>query len=313
MEWALVGAGLVLLTGAGDLLVRGAVGLARRVGISALMVSLTVVSFGTAAPEVVVTVEALLDGVPQVALGNVVGSNIVNVLLVLGVPAMISVVRSAGRDLRTSYLQMVAATVVFVALCAAGTLTPISGTILLLGLAALLGHQIRTARRHRDTDASPGPSPEADGPIPGPGRIAAFLVAGLVGLPIGANLLLEGATGIARDAGLSDSVIGLTLVAAGTSLPELATTVIAALRGRADVVLGSVVGSNLVNILLIGGLTAIAGPVPVDRHLLQLDLWVMLAAALILIPVVLLGKNITRTGGVLMTGAYVAYLAVLLQ
>ena len=314
MEWVLVAAGLVLLTGAGDLLVRGAVGLSLRLGVSALLVSLTVVSLGTAAPELVVTIEAVLLGTPELALGNVVGSNIANVLLVLGVPAVIAVIRPAGREARTSYGQMVLATIVFVALCAMGSLTLLGGVVLLLGLVVVVTAQIRSARRG---PADPSDGDSAEDAVRSGRRLAVYIVAGLVGLPIGANLLLDGATSIARAAGLSDSVIGLTLVAAGTSLPELATTVAAAVRGRSDVVIGSVVGSNLVNIVLIGGTVAAAGSlaagsVPVDPHLLRLDLWVMLAAAVLLIPFVLLGRNLTRTWGVTMTGAYVAYLVVLL-
>lgn len=307
MEWLLVAAGLILLIFAGDILVRGAVNLALRLGVPALIVSLTIVAFGTSAPELLISVQSVLEGVPGLALGNVVGSNTANVLLVLGIPALIAVIRTGERDVRSSYLQMLAATALLIVLCAFGTLTWISGLILLAGLIAMLAHAVVTARRAHITPDVEG----ADPSMPWP-RIVIYLILGLVGLPIGSNLLIDGATVIASDFGLSDGVIGLTLVAVGTSLPELATTVMAAIRGHADVALGSVIGSNLFNILAITGIATLVGPIPVDSQFLTLDLWVMAGAALVMIPLVFFRANLTRIWGVGLTVAYAAYLGVLL-
>ena len=308
MEWLLVIAGLVILLFAGDALVKGAVNLALRLGVPALIVSLTVVAFGTSAPELLVSVQSVLDGVPGLALGNVVGSNTANVLLVLGVPALIAPLVCAGEDTRASYLQMLGATALFIGLCFLGTLTWISGLILLAGLVAMLGWSLVQARRARaDAVELEGADPSLS-----KGKIALFLGLGLIGLPLGAELLIRGATEIARDFGLSESVIGLTLVAVGTSLPELATTVVAAWKRQADVALGNVIGSNMFNLLGIIGIAALVGPIPVDPQFLSFDLWIMAAAAVVLVPFVFLGWTISRVFGVILTAAYAAYVAALL-
>ena len=302
MEWLLAAGGLIILIVAGDSLVKGAVNLALRLGVPALIVSLTIVAFGTSAPELLISVQSILDGFPGLALGNVVGSNTANVLLVLGIPALLAVMRTSDYDVRSSYLQMLAATALFIVLCFFGPLNWISGLILLAGLAAMLTHAVIAARNSRE-----GPEVEGADPSMAWGRIILLLVLGLVGLPIGSELLIRGATTIAQDFGISDSVIGLTLVAVGTSLPELATTVMAALRRQADVALGNVIGSNLFNLLGIMGVATLVGPVPVDDQFLTFDLWVMAGAAVLMIPLVFMGRNLTRLWGIGLTGAYAAY------
>ena len=311
MDWLLVGVGLVILLLAGDSLVKGAVNLSLRLGVPALIVSLTVVAFGTSAPELLIAVQAIWDGVPGLALGNVVGSNTANVLLVLGVPALLATMHTSECDTRDSYLQMIAGTVLFIVLCFFGPFTWISGVILLAALAGMLFHAANAARKHRK---STGDDEEVEGADPNLGwpKIALFLVLGLIGLPLGANLLVEGSTSIARAFGITETVIGLTLVAIGTSLPELATTVMAALRRQADVALGNVIGSNMFNLLGIMGVASLVGQVPVASEFLTFDLWVMLAASLILIPFVFFKVDINRMWGVLLTVLYVTYLVVVL-
>ncbi|MCA8883652.1 MAG: calcium/sodium antiporter [Rhodobacteraceae bacterium] len=316
MDWVLAGLGLIILLLAGDALVKGAVNLALRLGIPALIVSLTVVAFGTSAPELLISISAVLDHAPGIALGNVVGSNTANILLVLGVPAMIKALHTAECDTRHSYLMMIAASVLFIAACFTGPITWIHGVVLLAGLAAMLMDQARRARAHRreeacdmaEDDELEGLDPE----LPG-WRIGMLLVLGLVGLPLGADLLVESGVNIARRFGVTETVIGLTLIAAGTSLPELATTVMAALRNKADVALGNVIGSNLFNLLGIIGVASLFGHIPVDPAFLQLDLWVMLAASLALAPFVFLKWNLNRGFGALLCAAYLAYLTVLLM
>lgn len=314
-DWIYVGLGLVILLLAGDSLVKGAVNMSLRLGVPALIVSLTIVAFGTSAPELLISIEAIADGVPGLALGNVVGSNTANVLLVLGIPALLAAMHTSDCDTKASYLQMLAATFLFIGLCFWGPLTWTSGIILLLALAAMLTYAALSARQHRKGDMGPADDEEEiEGADPdlGWGKIVFFLVLGLIGLPLGANLLVDGAVEIARDFNIDETVIGLTLVAIGTSLPELATTVMAALRRQADVALGNVIGSNMFNLLGIMGVASLVGTIPVDRDVLQFDIWVMLGASLILIPFVFFKQDITRLAGILLTALYVAYIVLVL-
>jgi cation:H+ antiporter len=301
LDFVAVAIGLVILVFAGDALVKGAVNLSLRLGIPALVVSLTVVAFGTSAPELLVGVKAILDGAPGLALGNVVGSNTANVLLVLGVPALIAGLKTAEFETRRDYLMMLGGTLLFVALCFTGVLTWWHGIILLVALTVILVTTFMSSR------AEPDDLEGADPSLPG-WRIALYLGLGLVGLPLGADLLVDGAVDIALLFGVSETVIGLTLVAIGTSLPELATTVMAAIRRHAEVALGNVIGSNLFNLLGIMGIAVLVGPVPVDPSFLRFDLWVMLGASLLLIPFVFMRMNITRPWGVGLTASYCGYL-----
>lgn len=314
LDWIYVGLGLVLLLLAGDSLVRGAVNMSLRLGVPALIVSLTIVAFGTSAPELLIAIQAIYDDVPGLALGNVVGSNTANVLLVLGVPAMLAAMHTRDCETKSSYLQMIAATVLFIVICFTGAITWGSGIVLLVALAAMLGWAAWQAQKHRMACASDAEEEEVEGADPSLGwpKIWMFLVLGLIGLPLGANLLVEGSTSIARGFGVSETVIGLTLVAVGTSLPELATTTAAALRRQADVALGNVIGSNMFNLLGIMGVASLFGTIPVDPEILRFDIWVMLAASLVLIPFVFMKVNISRIWGVILTAAYIAYIFVVL-
>lgn len=312
MDWSFAAVGLVLLLLAGDSLVKGAVNLSLRLGVPALIVSLTIVAFGTSAPELLIAIQAIWDDVPDLAMGNVVGSNTANVLLVLGVPAMLAVMQTSHCDTRNSYLQMIAATFLFIALAFRGRFDWIAGLVLLIALAAMLIHAARAAQQHRRACATEEDEIEGADPSLTWAKIALFLVLGIIGLPLGANLLVTGATSIAEDYGVSDAVIGLTLVAVGTSLPELATTVVAALRRQADVALGNVIGSNMFNLLGIIGVASLVGVIPVRPNFLQVDLWVMLGASLVLIPFVFLKRDITRVWGVALTALYLIYIASLL-
>jgi cation:H+ antiporter len=320
MPWILSVLGLVILLLAGDALVKGAVNLSLRVGIPALIVSLTIVAFGTSAPELLISVNAVLDDKPGLALGNVVGSNTANILMVLGVPAILSVLHTSECDTRKTYVFMLVASVLFIGLAFLGEFTLVSGLILLAALAFVLTDAFLEAGRHRSANAALALS-DADGIEDVEGadpdmpwwQISVFLVLGLVGLPLGADLLVDNASIIARQYGVSDTVIGLTLVALGTSLPELATTVMAALRKQADVALGNVIGSNMFNLLAIIGITAVIGPIPVDPEFLRFDLWVMLAASLLIVPFVFFKQDIGRVWGVILTGLYVAYVLIVLS
>ncbi|WP_104018677.1 calcium/sodium antiporter [Roseovarius nitratireducens] len=318
MPWVMVGLGLVILLLAGDALVKGAVNLALRIGIPALIVSLTVVAFGTSAPELLISVNAVLADKPGLALGNVVGSNTANVLLVLGIPALIAVMHTSACNCKRSYFQMLAATVLFIALAFRGSFDWIAGLVLLGALALMLGDAFRNAVTHRREAAAAallaadGDDVEGADPDMPWWQIITFLALGLVGLPLGADILVDNASILAIRYGVSEAAIGLTLVALGTSLPELATTVMAAIRQQADVALGNVIGSNMFNLLAIIGITALIGEVPVDREFLVFDLWVMLAASLALIPFVILCRDLGRLWGIVLTAAYVGYVTLVL-
>lgn len=320
IDWLLIGLGLVILLLAGDALVKGAVNLSLRLGVPALIVSLTIVAFGTSAPELLIAVSAVHEGAPGLALGNVIGSNTANILLVLGVPALISRLETGHTDTRKNYSFMILASALFATVCFLGPITWLHGLVLLAGLSVMLGDSFRVARHHRRTykGAVSPPAEEmaaveaADPDMPW-WRIGVFLLLGLVGLPVGAELLVSSSVNIALRFGISDTVIGLTLVAIGTSLPELATTVMAALRRQADVALGNVIGSNMFNVLAIIGIASFFGPIPISDGILTFDLWVMLGASLLIAPFVFRHVHITRRWGVVLTGLYVVYIVSVLS
>ena len=307
MAWFFVVLGLVTLLLAGDFLVRAAVNLALRLGISALVVSLTVVAFGTSAPELLIVLSAMADDAPGLAMGNIVGSNTANILLVLGLPALAAGLYTTGFDTKKAFISMIFATVLFITLAFMGPFSWWHGGLMLAVLAAILLDQAWTARRVSRVAVATEDLNGVDTSIPG-WKITLYLLFGLVGLPLGAKVLVVNAEIIAREFGVPETAIGLTLIAVGTSLPELATTTVAAIRRQADVALGNVIGSNMFNLLAIIGIAALVGPIPVADEFLRFDLWVMLAASFLLIPFVFFGRNITRIWGVALTLLYMAYL-----
>lgn len=315
IDLLLVAAGLVLLIFAGDALVRGAVSLALKLGIPALIVSLTIVAFGTSAPEMLVAVQSALEGAPGIAFGNVVGSNIANVLLVLGLPAVLAGIDTHLSDTRRTYSVMLAVSVLFIVLCATGPFDLVKGVFLLAVLALVLGDALYVARCSRKgvmaCDETVDDIPDADPHMAG-WKISCFMLGGVIGLPLGAHLLIEGSVGIARTMGVSETIIGLTIVAIGTSLPELATSVVAALKRQSDVALGNVIGSNIFNVLAIMGVASFFGPLAVPPELLTFDLWVMLLTAILLFPFVYSGWRISKLWGVAFVSVYALYVGVLI-
>jgi len=302
-------AGLVLLFFGGEGLVRGAVAIADRFGISKLIVGMVIVGFGTSAPELLVSVQAALSGSPDIAIGNVVGSNIANVLLILGIAALIAPVPNCDRAILRDALVMVAASVWLVALLRSGAIGEVAGGAMLAALAAYLGATYWQERRRQATVFEKEAEEVTDLPLSAPMAWGAVLL-GLVFLVLGARFLVEGATGIARLFGVSEAVIGLTIVAVGTSLPELATGIVAALRRHAEVVLANVIGSNIFNILCILGVTSLIAPVPVALKFAALDGPVMLGVAggtaLLLIAVRTLGRPL----GLVLLAGYALYVGV---
>jgi len=305
MSYIQVVAGLVLLVFAGDFLVRGAVSMAQRAGISKLVIGLTIVAFGTSAPELVVGIDAVLKGAPTLALGNVVGSNIANILLVLGIPALIAPVACTAHRLGRNLMLMIAASVLFIGLAYSGEFAWRQGIVLLIFLSLFLiysGMRAKTMPCGMEDSCGLEETPDTYG------LSALFILGGLLGLAIGADLLVIGSVDIARSFGVPEAVIGLTLVALGTSLPELATGLVAAVRGHCDVAVGNVIGSNLFNILGIMGITSLVGTVPVPPSFLQVDMWVMLGSSMLLIPYCQLRAKVGKISGVILIGLYGAYM-----
>ncbi len=310
---SLVGGFIYLLMGA-DLLVRGAVALARRANVPPIVVALTVVALGTSLPELVVSVQAALTGYPAIALGNVVGSNIANVLLVGGVAAIVYPLAYPGGSIRRDSAIMLLASIVFTGLCLANGLTPTAGVFLLVALLVVMIPTVKdAAKAHYETEGRAPMEVVLGLPAHRP-VIFLFIGAGLVGLPVGARMVVESAVEIATAAGLSEAVVGLTIIAFSTSLPEMATTIVAAYRKDTDVAVGTLVGSNIFNILAIMGAAAIVAPhrIAVPPLFPYLDLPVMVAAAAIITAFVWRKHPVGRRAGIFLTAGYVAYVAALL-
>jgi len=308
VDLALLVLGLVLLVAGADALVRGASRLASAAGVSPLVVGLTVVAFGTSAPELVVSVSGALGGSPDVAVGNVVGSNIFNVLFILGLSATITPLVVQVRLVRIDVPLMVLVSVLALAASWDGRVSRVEGLALVAGLVAWTAYTLRTARGE---GASGG-----GGGVTGAGRrlpAAGVAVVGLVVLVVAARLCVAGAVGVARALGVSELVIGLTVVAAGTSLPEVAASVVAALRGERDLAVGNVVGSNLFNLLGVLGAAAAVAPrgLVVAEAARTFDLPFMIASAAACLPILFSGHRISRAEGILLLAWEAAYLTLL--
>ncbi|WP_417520034.1 calcium/sodium antiporter [Minwuia sp.] len=309
MMYLMVAAGLILLLIGGEALVRAAVALADRLGVSKLVIGLTVVAFGTSAPELLVCIQAVLNDAPAIAIGNIVGSNIANVLLVVGAPALIAPFFCEKETMKREGFAMVGATGLFMVFAALDMISFWPGLLLLLLLFAFLYSAYRSARRSGGQSYAEEVDELGEGVPKSLGALLVLLLVGLVGLVIGSNLLVEGAREIALMFGVSETVIGISLVALGTSLPELATSVVAAIRRHGDVAIGNVIGSNLFNILGIMGITAMVSPVPVPLQIIQFDLWIMLAASLVLFPLAFARLPVGRVAGLILLVGYGAYIA----
>lgn len=310
MFWALSFLGLFLLLISGDFLVRGAIQLSNRIGISPLMVSLTIVAFGTSAPELIVAIKATLSGSPGLALGNVVGSNIANILLVLGLPTLIMGLKNNIADAKRSFGFMIIASVLFIVFGMSGSFSWIYGVVLLSLLAFFLFDTFRqNSKKTLNSEILESQQKISHSWW----TITLFLILGVIGLPLGADLLVTNASALAKGYGVSDAIVGLTLVAIGTSLPELATTFIAFVRKKAEVVLGNLIGSNIFNLLAIIGITSLISPVPVDPTFIKFDFWVMLGASALIAPFILLNIQFNRLSGFLFVALYISYLTVILK
>lgn len=303
--------GLVTLVVGAELLVRGASKFALSFGVSPLVVGLTVVAFGTSTPELAVSVGASLGGNPDLAIGNVVGSNIANILLILGISALITPLLVNEQIIRQEIPIMIGASVLFVVMALDGSVSRLEAGAL---LALVVGYTVFLIRQSRS--ASRGFSDEYAAEMPADSNWdrhwsvqLGLIVVGLGALVLGSEWLVGAAVAFAQAFGVSDLVIGLTVVAVGTSMPEVATSIVAALRGERDIAVGNVVGSNVFNIFAVIGATGLinAGGIPVSEAARDFDLWVMLAVALACVPIMLTGSEISRWEGGVFLGYYAAY------
>jgi cation:H+ antiporter len=310
---------LIFLAGRGILylgaewLVRGAASLALRFGIRPLVVGLTVVALGTSMPEFLVNFFAAFSDEDSLALGNIIGSNICNIALILGLSAIILPLSVRPEILRKEYPMMVFVSLLFYLLSLDGVISKLDGLLLVLLLVAFLLFLVIDTRRHADRQKLEAVTalPEGDALMSVPKKVA-FLLGGMVMLTIGARLMVYGATNIAESMGISNIVIGLTVVAIGTSLPELAASVVGALKNEADLSVGNILGSNLLNVLFVVGLVALIRPLQVDPASISIHFPVMIGFTVLLLPLAWTQYRITRLeGGLLVTG-FVAYMVYLL-
>lgn len=307
--WLPLLGGLVLLFGGGDLLVRGSVSVATRLGISPLVIGLTLVGFGTSTPELVTSVQAALSGAPGIAYGNIVGSNIANILLIGGIAALLCPVVVSTRAIRRDGAVMAAAAVLFAGIAASVMLGRVVGILFLALLAAYLVWTFSSERGNTGTaDAS---AVAGSGSGTSLALSLTMAVGGLVLVVLGGKFLVDGAVALARDFGISETVIGLTIVAVGTSMPELVTSVIAGLKRQSEVAFGNIVGSNIFNILGIGGVTALVAPASAPDAIIGFDNLVMIGVCALFLIFAFTGRIITRwEGGALLTGYAVYVIAI---
>jgi len=318
----LLSIGLVLLAGGGEALVRAATTLAEIAGVTPAVIGLTVVAAGTSLPELVVSVVAAMEKQPDIAIGNVVGSNIFNVAAALGVTAMVFPLPVHGNAVRLEWPVMFLASVMCLVVARDGVIGRLDGAVAVLALVAFIVYSVRIARRRitapeavelgdqvedRDIDAA--------GSRATPRLIVPLLVllAGVMALVVGGKLLVDGAVALARIAGMTERQIALTIVAGGTGAPELATSLMAAFRRRTDVAVANMIGSNIFNVLGILGVTAMITPIPVSPAIVASDMWWMIGTAALLLPVLWIGRVISRGEGALLATAYVAYVVLLLR
>jgi len=317
MDLVLIALGLAGLVIGGDNLVRGSVGVARHFGLSPLLIGLVLVGFGTSAPELMTSVLAALNGSPGIAVGNVTGSNTANILLILGVSALLAPLVTDPAAMRRDGLVMLGAAIAFAVLALLGSISRVEGVLLVGALIAYLVVAYVT-EAGKSTPSGDLHRAEADAPTAQPffqslPVLIGFTLGGLVLTMAGANWLVTGASSLARDAGVSEAIIGLTVVAVGTSLPELVTAIVAAVKKQSDIALGNVLGSNIYNILGILGTTAIISPLQIPAEIAGRDVWIMLAATLVLLLFAVTGWKITRREGAVLLGGYGIYLAYLVH
>ena len=309
IDLALIAAGLVLLFFGGEALIRGAVSLAKRLGLPTLIISLTVVGFGTSMPELLVSLRAAFAGSPDIALGNVIGSNTANILFILGLCILVAPIEKYDAGARANMIKATIVAIIMMGIALSSTeLSRLYGAILFAGLIAYIVYSYIIGRKQTATADSAGETDETLGTAPMSGLLTAgWLVLGFALLFGGAEMLVQGAVSIARDIGISEAVIGLTIVAVGTSLPELAASMVAAVKRQGDVAIGNIIGSNIFNILGILGIAALVKPIGISPNFPAFDIPVMVLATVALLVVLLAKWPLGRIVGTVFLAGYVAY------
>jgi cation:H+ antiporter len=300
--------GLVVLIFSGDYLVKGAVGIAEKFKISPLVIGMTVVSFGTSAPELFVSIKAAWDGSPDLAIGNVIGSNIANIALVLSITVLIFPIIVDRNSKIIDWPMMMFSSILFYVFSLDNVISPLEGGVMVGILLVFTILLIRNSRKlNLDLDE------DIDGLPTNMWLTVLYLVGGLVGLKFGADWFVEGAKGVAKSFGMTDKVIGVTIVAFGTSVPELVASGVAAYRRQTDISLGNLVGSNIFNILIVIGITSIIMPIQVAESVMNFDMYWMLGISLALYPLMFIGKKMGRIHGLILLSAYVTYIVLCVQ
>ncbi|GBF57728.1 inner membrane protein YrbG [Candidatus Phycosocius bacilliformis] len=307
--------GLALLVLGGDLLVRGSVTAARNMGVSPLLIGLTLVGFGTSTPELVTSVTAALEGSPGIAVGNVVGSNIANVLLILGASAVIFPLVIDPKGFKRDVVVLIASTLALLAVVLVGFMPSWVGVVFILALFGYVYFVYRQEKAHPDEAAVVLEHRVEDAPK-GPKGVLWPLVMSVAGIAItivGARYFVGGAVDLAKGFGISDTIIGLTVVAVGTSMPELVTSITAAFRKHADVAYGNIVGSNIFNVLFVLGATSLVKPIEIPDQIIAFDIWVLLATTALLVLFARTGLKLLRWEGLVFVGGFIAYTGYLIH
>ena len=304
--WLVLGLAILILSG--DYLVKGAVGIAEKFKISPLVIGMTVVSFGTSAPELFVSVKAAMGGSPDLAIGNVIGSNIANIALVLSITILIFPILVDRNSKIIDWPMMMFSSILFYVFSLDGIISSLEGGILFVLLIIFTVLLIRNSRKLNldlddDIDGTPSNMP----------LTLFFLIGGLIGLKFGADWFVDGAKGVAKGFGMSDKVIGVTIVAFGTSVPELVASGVAAFRHQTDISLGNLVGSNIFNIMIVIGITAMIMPIKVADSVMKFDMYWMLGISLALYPMMFIGKKMGRIHGIILLSAYLTFIILCLK
>ena len=302
LQFTLLIVGLVILSVGADVFVRGATNIADSLGIPPLLIGLTVVAFGTSAPELCVSMLAAFQGTSDIAVGNVLGSNIFNILMIIGISALMTPMKVDSSIIKREMPIMLVVMAFFAFFASSGTISRVEGISFAIGIFTYVFATYLNGRKDKitpeDLDIEKRPT----------WQNILILVLGLAGLVGGSHLIVESATVIARQFGVSEVVIGITLIAIGTSLPELATTVAAAMKGKPELAIGNAIGSNVFNVLCVLGFTSVVLPLEVNPQVLAVDIWVMLVACIIPLFLMMIGKRVSRVDGVIMVGMYVSYM-----
>jgi cation:H+ antiporter len=304
MEYLWLVLGLVVLIVAGEFLVKGAVGIALKFNISTLVIGMTIVAFGTSAPELLVSVKAAIDGHPEISIGNVLGSNIANLALVLGLTTIVLPINVQRSTIRLDWPVMMLATIAFALFTMNGMIDWWEGVIYILALIAFNFFMIKSSSNQVEINTDLEQEDSNKNFL----KNIFYVIIGVVGLAFGANWLLDGAVQIAQKFGVTEYVIGVTIIAFGTSVPELVTSLVAAFKKQTDISIGNLIGSNIFNLLAVLGITAVIKEIPISAQVQNVDIYWLLGISFLVFPLMIYQNRINRIGGLILVLAYITYI-----